>query len=74
MKGNWYQKNLFCLNLIVNGYFYTDYFGYLIDYIYFLENFVNFFVLVIYLYNKDYRVIDFLNNLNYLEVVYQSYY
>ena len=43
MNGNWYQTNiLFCLNLIVNSCFYTDYFDYLIDYIYFVRNFVNF--------------------------------
>ena len=74
-NGNWYQtKILFCLSLIVNSCFYADYFDYLIDYIYFVRNFVNFFVLVIYLYNLSNKVIGFLNNWNYLEVVYQSCY
>ena len=68
------MKNLFCLNSIVNSYFDVDYFDYLIDYIYFVRNFANFFVLVIYLYNLKYKMIRFLNKLNYLEVVFQSCY
>ena len=53
---------------------YFGYFGYSIGYIYFVRNFVNFFVRAIYLYNWSYMVIDFLNNLNYLEVVFLNYY
>ena len=40
----------------------------------FCEKFVNFFVLAICFYNWSCRVIHFLNNLNYLEVVLQNYY
>ena len=58
----------------MNSCFGIDYFDYLIDYIYFVRNFVNFFVLEIYLYNLSYMVIGFVNNLNYLEVVFQSCY
>ena len=35
---------------------------------------MNFFLLVTYLYNYSYKVIGFLINLNYLGVVYQSFY
>ena len=68
------KQILLCLNSIVNSYFYFGYFVYSIDYNYFVRNFVNFFVRVIYLYNWSYMVIDFLNNLSCLEVVFQSYY
>ena len=60
--GNWIQKQIVLYwNLIVNSYF--DYFGYSIDYNYFVKNFVYFFVLVIFLYNLSYMVIDSLCNL-----------
>ena len=68
------KQILLCLNLIVNSYFYFGYFGYSIDYIYFVRNFVNFFVRAIYLYNWSYMLIDFWNNLSGLEVFFQSYY
>ena len=68
------MKVLLCSNSIVISYFDTDYFDYLLDYIYFMRSFVNFFVLVICLYNLSYKVIGFVNNLNYLEVVFQSCY
>ena len=73
LNGNWMQKQiLLCLNSIGNSYF--SYFGYSIGYICFVRNFVNLFVRAIYLYNWSYKVIDFLNNLNYLEVVFLNYY
>ena len=56
----------------MNSYF--GYFGYSIDYIYFVRNFVYFFVRVIYLYNLSYMVIDFLSNLSCLEVVFLNCY
>ena len=65
---------LFNFNPIVNSYLDFDYFDYLIENIYFVRNFVNFFVLEIYLQNLSYRVIGFLSNSNCLEVVFQSYY
>ena len=75
LNGNWMQKQfLLCLNSIVNSYFYIGYFVYLIDCIYFVSHFVNFVVRAIYLYNWSYMVIDFLNNLGYLEVVFLNYY
>ena len=75
MNGNWYQtNNLICLSLIVNNYFDTEYFDYLIDYICFVRNYVNFFGLVICLCSESCRVIGFLNSLNCLEVVFQNYY
>ena len=47
LSGSWMLKQIvLSLNLIVGSYF-----DYLIDYIYFVRNFVNFFVRVIYLYN-----------------------
>ena len=73
LNGNWMQKQiLLCLNSIVNSYY--GYFGYWIGYIYFVRNFVNFFVRAIYLYNWNYMVIVFLSNLNYLKVVLLNYY
>ena len=73
LNRNWMQKQiLLCLNSIVNSYF--GYFGYSIGYVYFVRNFVNFFVLAIYLYNLSYMVIDFLSNLSYLKVVFLNYY
>ena len=69
------QKQIvFCLNSIVNSYFYLDYFDYLIDYNYFVKNFMNFFVLEIYLYNLSYMVIDFMSSPSCLEKVFQSCY
>ena len=66
-------RNKFCcLNSIGNNYF--GYFGYSIGYIYFVRNFVNFLVWVIYLFNLSYMVIDFLCNLSFLEVVFLNYY
>ena len=59
-------------NLNVNSYF--SYFGYSIDYIYFVRNFVYFFVRVIYLYNLSYMVIDSLCSLCCLEVVFLNCY
>ena len=61
------MKILFCLNSIVNSYFDVDYFDYLIDYIYFVRNFVIFFFWRST--SVTYMVIGFLNNSNYLEVV-----
>ena len=63
---------LLCLNSIVNSYF--GYFDYSISYVYFVRNFVNFFVRAVYLYNLSYMVIGFLSNLSYLEVVFLNYY
>ena len=75
LNGNWMQKQiLLCWNSIVNSYSFFGYFDYSIDCIYFVRSFVNFFVRVIYLYNWSYMVIDFLNNLSYLEVVLLNYY
>ena len=55
--GNWIQKQVVLhWNLILNSYF--GYFDYLIGYNYFVENFVDFFVLVIFLYNLSYMKID----------------
>ena len=66
--GIWIRKQIVLYwNLIVNCYF--GYFGYSIDYICFVRNFVYFLVRVIYLYNLSYVVIGFLCNLSYLEVV-----
>ena len=67
------KQILLCLNSIVNSYFYFGYFGHSIDCIYFVRIFVNFLVRAIYLYKWSYMVIDFLNNLSCLEVVFQSY-
>ena len=53
------------LNLISNSYF-----DYLIDYNDFVKNSVYFFVLVIFLYNLSYMVIDFLCNWCCSEVVF----
>ena len=75
LNGNWMQKQiLLCWNSIVNSYFYFGYFDYSIDCTYFVRNFVNFFVWAIYLINWSYMVIDFLNDLSCLGVVFQSYY
>ena len=52
-------------NLISNSYF-----EYLIDYNYFVKNFVYFFVLVIFLYNLSYMVIDTFCNWCCSEVVF----
>ena len=69
------QKQIvMCLNSIVNSYFYIGYFGYSIDYIYFVRNFGNFFVLAICLSNLNYMVISFLSKSSCLEVVFQSFY
>ena len=68
------KQILICLSSIVNSYFDFDYFDYLIDYIYFVRNFVNFFVLEIYLYNLSYMVIGFSSSSSCLEVVFQSCY
>ena len=71
--GNWIQRQIVLYwNLIVNSYF--GYFGYSIDYIYFVRNFVYFFVRVIYLYNLSYMVIDSLCNLCCSEVVFLNCY
>ena len=51
------KQILYCLSLIAKSYFYIGYFGYSIDYISFVRNFVNFLVLAIYLYNLSYMVI-----------------
>ena len=41
---NWHQtKNQVGWSLILNSYFDIDYFDYVIDYIFFVRNFVNFF-------------------------------
>ena len=75
LNGNWLQEQiLFCLNSIVNSYFDFDNLDYLIDYINFVRNFVNFFVPEIYLYNLSYMVIDFMSSSSFLEVVFQSCY
>ena len=71
--GNWIRKHIVLnWNLIVNSYF--GYFGYSIDYIYFVKNFVYFFVRVIYLYNLSYMMIDSLCNLCCSEVVFLNCY
>ena len=73
LTGNWIQKQiLFYWNLIVNSYF--GYFGYSIDYIYFVRNFKYFLVRVIYFYNLSYMTIDSLCNLSCSEVVFLSCY
>ena len=75
LNGNWMQKQiLLCWNSIVNSYSYVGFFGYSIDCIYFVRNFVIFFVRAIYLYNWIVMVIEFLNNLSYLEEVFLNYY
>ena len=66
------KQILLCLNSIVNSYF--GYFGFSIGYVYFVRNFVNYFVRAIYLYNLSYMVTDFLSNSSCLEVVFQSCY
>ena len=71
MIGNWYQtSNSVCLNLIANNYFGDGYLCYVIDYTNFVRDFVNFFYLMIYLCSGNYRVIDFVNDLSYLVVVF----
>ena len=71
--GNWIQKQIVLYwNLIMNSYF--GYFAYSIDYIYFVRNFVYFFVRVIYLYNFSYMMIDSSCNLCYSEVVFLNCY
>ena len=62
------------LNLILNSCFDIDYFGYVIDCICFVRNLVNFFGMVIVLYNLYYRVIVVQSNWSYLEVVFLNYY
>ena len=60
MNGNWFQtKFLVGLNSIVNSCFGTDYFDYLIDYICFVRNYVNFFGAIIVLCSLNYKVINF---------------
>ena len=66
------KQILLCLNSIVNIYF--GYFGYSIGYVYFVRNFVNFFVRAIYLPNLSYMLIGFLSNLSCLEVVFLNYF
>ena len=71
--GNWLQKQIVLYwNLIMNSYF--GYFGFSINYIYFVRNFVYFFVRVISLYNLSYMVIDSLCNLCCSEVVFLNCY
>ena len=71
--GIWIRKQIVLYwNLIVNSYF--GYFGYSIDYIYFVKNFVYFFVVVIFLYNLSYMVIDSLCNWCCSEVVFLNCY
>ena len=62
------------LNSIVNSYFDFGCFDYLILYIYFVRNFVNFLVLEIYFYNLSYMVVDFLSSSSCLDAVFQSCY
>ena len=67
--GNWIQKQIVLhWNLIWNSCF--GYFDYSIGYNYFVKNFVYFFVLVIFLYNLSYMVIDSLCNWCCSEVVF----
>ena len=62
------------LNLILNSYFDIEYFDYLIDYIFFVRNFVIFFDMVIILDNLDYKVIVVLSNLSYLKMSFLNYF
>ena len=61
------------LNLILNSYFDFDSFDYVIDNIYFVKNFENFFGLVIVLYDLYYRVIVVASNWSSSEVVFLNY-
>ena len=61
------------MSLILNSYFDIDYCDYLIDYICFVRNFVNFFDLVIFLDFSYYGVIVVNCNLSCLEVVFLNY-